>query len=207
MASILLIEDSKNIQQKIRQILQFNNHEISYTNNEMTALKLIKNNLYDLIIMSDMVIPRMSKSEFITELKKDDLTAYIPLIFLSKKAGYQDFREGMLMGADDYIVKPFKAGDLVNSIEIQLKKKERVDSKFISLRLNIVLNLPHQLRTPLMAILGYSSLVIEESEKVGHLEIYEMTKSIQFGAQRLLKHIEKFLNYSNLRTSKNYNMK
>ena len=67
MASILLIEDSKNIQQKIRQILQFNNHEISYTNNEMTALKLIKNNLYDLIIMSDMVIPRMSKSEFITE--------------------------------------------------------------------------------------------------------------------------------------------
>ncbi len=47
MASILLIEDSKNIQQKIKQILQFNNHETSYTNNEITALKLIKNNLYN----------------------------------------------------------------------------------------------------------------------------------------------------------------
>jgi DNA-binding response OmpR family regulator len=65
-------------------------------------------------------------------LTKHKETASIPFIFLTAKSEKSDFRKGMEMGADDYITKPFDGIDLLNAIEIRLKKTEALKHQYPS---------------------------------------------------------------------------
>jgi adenylate cyclase len=68
------------------------------------------------IIVSDVMMPRMSGIELVAELKGDDATASIPIILLSAKAQVSDVRAGLDAGADDYVTKPFEPNDLVDRV-------------------------------------------------------------------------------------------
>ena len=63
-------------------------------------------------------------------LSKHDETASIPFIFLTAKSEKADFRRGMQMGADDYITKPFDGIELLNAIEVRLKKSEKIREQY-----------------------------------------------------------------------------
>ena len=68
------------------------------------------------VIVSDVMMPRMSGLELLAGLKADDLTAAIPVILLSAKAQASDVRAGLDAGADDYVTKPFEPLDLVDRV-------------------------------------------------------------------------------------------
>jgi DNA-binding response OmpR family regulator len=68
------------------------------------------------VIVSDIMMPRKSGLELVTELKSDPSTNDIPIILLSAKAQNADVRSGMEAGADDYITKPFEPLDLVDRV-------------------------------------------------------------------------------------------
>jgi DNA-binding response OmpR family regulator len=68
------------------------------------------------IIVSDIMMPRKSGLELVTELKSDPATSEIPIILLSAKAQNADVHAGMDAGADDYITKPFEPLDLVDRV-------------------------------------------------------------------------------------------
>ena len=65
-------------------------------------------------------------------LRKNENTQTIPFIFLTAKTERSDFRKGMEMGADDYVTKPFEDIELLNAIEIRLKKAEILGNKYAS---------------------------------------------------------------------------
>jgi DNA-binding response OmpR family regulator len=68
------------------------------------------------VIVSDVMMPRMSGLELVAELKGDAATAGIPIILLSAKAQVSDVRSGLDAGADDYVTKPFEPNDLVERV-------------------------------------------------------------------------------------------
>lgn len=72
------------------------------------------------IVVSDVMMPRMSGLELARALKADDATAGIPLILLSAKAQVHDVRAGMDAGADDYVTKPFEPLELVDRVNALL---------------------------------------------------------------------------------------
>ena len=74
------------------------------------------------VIVSDIMMPRVSGIELVQTLKADEATASIPIILLSAKAQTGDLKLGMDAGADDYVTKPFEPLDLVDRVNALLSR-------------------------------------------------------------------------------------
>ena len=74
------------------------------------------------IIVSDIMMPKVSGIELVQALKADAATAGIPIILLSAKAQTNDLKSGMDAGADDYVTKPFEPLDLVDRVNALLSR-------------------------------------------------------------------------------------
>jgi DNA-binding response OmpR family regulator len=75
------------------------------------------------VIVSDIMMPKRSGLELVTELKGDPDTSDIPIILLSAKAQNADVRTGLDSGADDYVTKPFEPLDLVDRVNRLLEAR------------------------------------------------------------------------------------
>jgi PAS domain S-box-containing protein len=123
MTKILVVEDSKSIREEVCDILQFENFEVIFAENGAQGLEQAKKELPNLII-SDISMPKLNGYQFLAELQKLPATRSIPFIFLSGKAQLLDLRKGMNMGADDYLIKPFKTVDLITVVKSKLKRQQ-----------------------------------------------------------------------------------
>ncbi|MGA7723101.1 MAG: response regulator [Ignavibacteriaceae bacterium] len=121
MFKILLIEDNQSIKQTIFDLLNSEGFEVYSACNGNEGIELAKNVFPDLIIC-DVIMPLKNGFEVIKELSSDSSTSLIPFIFLSAKAEKDDIRVGIELGAVDYITKPFRLGELLNVINIRLKR-------------------------------------------------------------------------------------
>jgi signal transduction histidine kinase len=197
---IVLFEDDENVRDLIIEILADADYETININPDEELLKnviSIKPNL----IISDIMMPGKSGIDVFTEIKNNENTQNIPFIFLTAKSEYTDIRFGMSIGADDYILKPFKAKDLLRSIELRLEKTKKLQEKLKTFSSSVALHVPHELRTPLIALLGYSDIVIEDYDSLSDNEILDCVKSIKKSSQRLHHVIEKFILYSDILSS------
>ncbi|MCU0415245.1 MAG: hybrid sensor histidine kinase/response regulator [Ignavibacteriaceae bacterium] len=104
----------------------------------------------------------------------------------------------MSLGADDYVTKPFSSEDLLKAINTRIAKVESYDEKIEQVKKNIRSALPHELRTPLIGILGYSEIILSDQFDMTKDEIIEMVERISFSAKRLHNRIEKFLQIADL---------
>jgi CRP-like cAMP-binding protein len=82
------------------------------------------------VIVCDIMMPELDGYGVLHLLRKNEDTERIPFVFLTAKTERSDFRKGMEMGADDYITKPFEDIELLNAIEIRLKKAAILDNKY-----------------------------------------------------------------------------
>jgi len=120
---ILIIEDNNDIRENIVEILELAGYTVFAVNNGKTGVDLAIKNMPD-IILCDIMMPELDGYGVLYMLNKNPETAAIPFIFLTAKAERIDLRKGMEMGADDYLTKPFDDLELLNAIEMRLKKKE-----------------------------------------------------------------------------------
>ncbi len=82
------------------------------------------------LVICDIMMPELDGYGVLHLLRKNSSTENIPFIFLTAKTERGDFRKGMEMGADDYITKPFDDIELLNAIEIRLKKQDILVAKY-----------------------------------------------------------------------------
>ncbi|AFZ60212.1 EAL domain-containing response regulator [Anabaena cylindrica FACHB-243] len=121
MHKILIIEDEESVRENILDLLIAEDFETIAAANGRTGLNLAMSEIPDLILC-DMMMPELNGYEVLTALKKEPITATIPFIFLTAKAAKSDFRQGMDMGADDYLTKPFTRSELLSAILNKLEK-------------------------------------------------------------------------------------
>ena len=76
------------------------------------------------LVVCDILLPELNGYEVLKTLRQNPATATIPFIFLTGKAGKAELRQGMQMGADDYLTKPSTAEEFLSAISTQLKKRE-----------------------------------------------------------------------------------
>jgi signal transduction histidine kinase len=198
---ILVIEDEKDIRENLVMILTFSNYKTVSADNGLDGLLLARKHIPDLII-SDIMMPGIDGYTLLSELQKDIETSSIPFMFLSAKANKDSIREGMNLGADDFISKPFDIDELLNAVEIRLQKKINRESQFKetieNLQTNLNRALPHEIRTPLNAILGFSDFLIKNINNIDQSEIVDMLENIHDAGKRLLRIFENYLMLSNL---------
>lgn len=122
---IVVIEDNPDVRENIAEILELANYEVSTAVNGKDGVDKVREEHPDLIVC-DVMMPELDGHGVLHILSKQPSTAGIPFIFLTAKAEKEDFRTGMNLGADDYMTKPFKELDLLNTIENRLAKVERL---------------------------------------------------------------------------------
>jgi signal transduction histidine kinase len=132
MVKILIVEDETNIRDALRDILEINDYEVVEANNGFQgSMKAVKEKP-DLII-SDINMPEMDGFEMLAALKSCmDQDLLPPFIYLTAKVEVINMRRGMALGADDYILKPFDAIDLLEAVKVKLEKRKEQEDKIAS---------------------------------------------------------------------------
>ena len=122
MKNILVIEDDDQVRENIAEILELEDFEAITAENGFIGVQLATEKLPDLIIC-DVMMPELDGYGVLKALRQNPATAAIPFIFLTAKAERHDLRQGMNLGADDYLTKPFTPGELRQVIAIRLAKQ------------------------------------------------------------------------------------
>ncbi len=142
MYSILIVEDESEIRNNLIELFESEDFLAYSCRNGEEGLHMAIQYLPD-IILSDIKMPVMDGFEFFHSLQQNKLTKSIPFIYLSAKAEPFDFRRGMSLGADDYLVKPLDVNEILKAVHILLKKKEEFTDVLEDVKDTIIKKVPH----------------------------------------------------------------
>lgn len=126
---ILLIEDNPDMRENTAEILSLSGYDVSTAANGKEGVEMAKSMTPDIIIC-DIMMPVLDGYGVLHVLSKEPETSKIPFIFLTAKAEKADYRKGMIMGADDYLTKPFDDVELLDALEARLKKSELMKKEY-----------------------------------------------------------------------------
>ncbi|MFA6541656.1 MAG: response regulator [Bacteroidota bacterium] len=120
---ILVVEDDVNIKQVVIFKLKNSGYEVSTCGNGLEALEFLKTHTVDMII-TDVMMPMMTGKELMVELKKNPETKDIPAVMLTSRTLEKEIVEGLSLGAEDYIKKPFSPNELLARVKMVLARKK-----------------------------------------------------------------------------------
>lgn len=129
MKKILVIEDEQIIRENILKLLKAEGFDVTGAENGAQGLNAAVSNLPDVIIC-DVMMPELDGYGVLMALRSNPVTATLPFVFLTGKAERSEMRQGMELGADDYLTKPFTKAELVGAISSRLKKQEAVAEQY-----------------------------------------------------------------------------
>jgi two-component system, sensor histidine kinase and response regulator len=207
MARILIIDDNETMRLMIAECLQ-QNHEILTAEDGQAGTEVALTYKPDLVIC-DLAMPNMNGFDVLRYFQRMEQLADTPFIFLSGSADSPTVRQGMRLGADDFLLKPFSVAELLDVVKIQLEKYARRQVSKVKavdeLRMNITTSLPHELRTSIMVIEGYAHLLLDDLHKID-ADNQDMIEAIGDNARRLRYMSEKYLWYMKTQMSESRHM-
>ncbi|MBI1278827.1 MAG: response regulator [Anaerolineaceae bacterium] len=198
MTRVLLVEDTFDLLANVSQELELNGYEVEQAANGRMALDLLEKaeTLPD-IIVSDIDMPQVNGYELLATCQRHREWRGIPFIFLTALGDRKDVLVGKKLGADDYLVKPFRSDELIISIKNKLRRVEQIrttaEQKLDKTRRDLLTMISHELRTPLSAIYGGSELLADSLAKVSDPMSRRMLDLVQSGAKRMRRLVEQII--------------
>ncbi len=182
---ILIIEDNYDVRENLGEILNLSGYETILAENGKKGVEAATANLPDLILC-DIMMPELDGFGVLRILSKNSSTSSIPFIFLSAKTELTDVRRGMTLGADDYITKPFDDVQLLDTLEMRLKKRatfEATDKGGPSIKNmltwdQIITSLPASLLSEEARLIRKKDLVFAEGQNIRNVFLIKSGKAI-----------------------------
>jgi two-component system sensor histidine kinase/response regulator len=197
-ATIRVLEDDEGLLMGVRDILEIQGYAVLTATNGYEGLALMREaeNPPDLIV-SDIMMPGMDGYQFLETVRQNEEWTSIPFIFLTARGEKTDVRAGKMLGADDYVTKPFEAEDLVVCVASKLRRSREIgmiqSAQVAEIKQRILTILHHEFRTPLTYVVAYSDLLNREFDTLSMAEMREFLNGINSGAERLRRLIENFI--------------
>lgn len=132
---LLIVEDNPDLRLYLRKIFE-TQYQIIEANDGQQGLEIALQNVPDMVI-TDLMMPRLDGFGLCERLKTDERTSHIPVVLLTAKATLTDRLEGLGLGADEYLQKPFNKDELVIRVKNLLQQRSLLREKF-SLRATIL---------------------------------------------------------------------
>ena len=199
--TILIISSEEEINQNIKEMITEKKFSVITASNDKISLTKIRQKPPDLIFCQ-LGTPEIDGYHLLTELRKSSRTFTIPFIFITTKFDAGQWRRGMALGADDFLLQPFTNSELHEAIDTRLAKQEALINQYKQelehLRSSILDFLPHEMRTALTGILASSNLLITQLDRLDLSMIRELLHCIDSSSQRLSRLVHNFLLYSEL---------
>jgi signal transduction histidine kinase len=201
MTKVLVIDDEDSMRETSIAILRANGFEVSGAVNGGEGIELARTTLPDLIIC-DIRMELVNGYQMLTAIRNDSVTATIPFILMTSNPDRNGMRQGMELGADDYLPKPFSSSELLSAVKARLQKHrlmvERAEMKLEELRGRMSTAIPHELRTPLNGILGFADIMRKDYLNLQPQEIAKMSERIYKNGKRLLRLVDNYLTYAQI---------
>ncbi len=124
MQKILVVDDEAKIREVIRKYAEFEGYGVKEANNGMEALRLVKEEDIDLVVL-DIMMPELDGFSTCKKLRE---FSDVPVIMLSARCEEYDKLFGFELGVDDYVVKPFSPKELMARIKAVLARKKAADA-------------------------------------------------------------------------------
>lgn len=124
--NVLVIEDDEGIQKYLKELLLDNGYTVQTASDGVAALELLKSSQPDLVVV-DLGLPKLSGESVVREIRKT--YPAIPIMILTARDSVSDIVQGLDLGADDYITKPFVADEFLARVRARLRSTEDGDSK------------------------------------------------------------------------------
>lgn len=121
MSKILVIEDEPLTRNMFQDCLEAEGFQTFGAEDGLAGIHQARQHLPNLVLC-DVVMPRLDGYEVLSQLRQETKTAIIPFMFITAKAEKANRRQGMSLGADDYLTKPFTAEELIEAVSARLKK-------------------------------------------------------------------------------------
>ncbi|MFJ8697010.1 SpoIIE family protein phosphatase [Streptomyces roseolilacinus] len=119
-ARVLIADDNADMREYLTRILRSAGYEVEAVSNGHEALRAVRADAPDLVV-SDVMMPGVDGLALVRELRADPRTAALPVLLLSARAGQEASIEGLQAGADDYLVKPFAAAELLARVRANVE--------------------------------------------------------------------------------------
>lgn len=123
---VLLVEDERYLAEALVHLLKRAGYEADWAEDGEAGLRFARNDVYDIIILDNM-LPKLSGIEVLRSLRKEKSTT--PILMLSAKSETTDKVEGLEVGADDYLAKPFKTNELIARLRAITRRHEHGTAK------------------------------------------------------------------------------
>ncbi len=201
-ARVLVVDDNADMRDYLARLLS-NRWQVQVAENGHAALASVQDEIPDLIV-SDVMMPGMDGVALLRELRSNSRTRQIPVVLISARAGEESLLEGVETGADDYIIKPFAARELMARVNTHLelsrvrrewlKELERANSELEAFSYSV----SHDLRAPLRAIDGFSKLLLANYASRLDEQGRHYLERVRFGTQRMGELIDDLLSLSRI---------
>ena len=118
---ILVVDDDREIVELLSIYLKNENYEVIKAYNGQQALKYIKNDKDIVLVILDMMMPKVSGAQVVEQVRTANMS--LPIILLSAKTSDNDKIEGLISGADDYVTKPFNPLEVIARVKSLLRRE------------------------------------------------------------------------------------
>lgn len=205
--SILIVDDNELNRDMLSRRLIRRGYRTTTIDNGRSALKLIRSNSFDLILL-DIMMPEMSGLEVLKRIRQRFSSISLPVIMATAKNERSDIIEALSLGANDYITKPFDFANVIARIqtqlslkyaesELQLAKEEALTSA--KAKSYFLASMSHEIRTPLNGIIGMTSLLQTTTMTTEQSQFVDVIRS---SSESLMTIINDILDFSKIEAGK-----
>lgn len=199
---LLVIEDEQNIRQNVQELLEAKGYQVRTAANGKEGVSEALD-FKPHLILCDIMMPKMDGYKVLETVRKTTSIQNVPFIFLTAKVDKQDIRQGMEMGADDYLTKPFTSKELTGSIEARLQRQEKLNAQYTKVKHEldtaVFSTYFHEFNTPLHGIVGGLNLLINSGKSFGEKQKHDLQVSIRKSAIRLNHSLSNLMLYEEIK--------
>lgn len=197
-ATILLVEDSPILRQGGERTLREEGYQVLLAANGQEALEVLARTAHppDLII-SDIVMPKLNGLELLRAVRQNPAWRAVPFLLLTESDSAEHMRQALLLGADDYLLRPMDRSRLLFVIRLRLNRQAELLESILqqqnaldNAKSELTLMVAHELRTPLVGIQMAAEILSRELDTVSRAQLQEMIEVISAGSTRMHRLVE-----------------
>lgn len=197
MTTILVVEDEIDLRENIVDMLSTNGYAVIEAEDGQVGLQQLQKSTPELVIC-DLMMPNMNGYQMLAEMRKIPGKDTTPFIFLTAISERASFRQGMELGADDYLTKPFTYPELMAAVEARLTRRQQQEqhaaAELDTVKKRLARVVTHELRSPISSIIMVQNLLSAQLDALETYQIRELLETLQSGSYRMY-HLAEQLSY------------